>query len=89
MSFYANIPPEHAIELEELSRLMYELRAGRDGLLAKLGAEDEAQALARIASGELPEHPSYEHYLSVRILADLHAQVRADLAARIAETQTS
>ena len=44
--------------------------------------------LNRITSGELPEHPTYEHYLSLGILADLHGQVRSDLATRIKESRT-
>ncbi len=87
-TFYQNLTIDDAVEIEQISRLMYEIRSARDGLLAQLGAGDADQALARIAGGELPEHPSYEHYLSARILADLHADVRADLAARLQETQS-
>ncbi len=86
-SFYQNLPPEAATEIEQIARLMYDVRSARDEVLARLGAADDAQALQCIVSGELPEHPGYEHYLSARILADLHGQVRADLAARIAEVR--
>lgn len=84
---YSTIPPEDALEIEQIARLMYEVRAARDETLARLGAADADQALACIRSGELPEHPAYEHYLSARILADLATRVRADLAARIEENQ--
>ena len=84
--FYENLATDDAIEIEQLSRLMYEIRVSRDALLAKLGAASPEQALARIAAGELPEHPAYEHYLSLRTLAELHGQVRADLAERLKET---
>lgn len=85
--FYSNIPPQDALEIEQLARLMYEVRAARDDVLARLGAADPEQALACINKGELPEHPAYEHYLSARILTDLAIQVRADLATRIEESQ--
>ena len=85
--FYSNIPPQDALEIEQLARLMYELRSARDEVLTRLGAAEAEQALACIRSGDLPEHPAYEHYLSARILADLAAQARADLAARIEESQ--
>ncbi len=84
---YSTIPPEDAMEIEQIARLMYEVRAARDEMLARLGAADAPQALDCIRRGELPEHPSYEHYLSARILTDLGIQVRADLAARIEESQ--
>ncbi|MDD3354720.1 hypothetical protein [Zoogloea sp.] len=83
--FYNHLPPEEAVEIEKLSRLMYEVRTARDEMLSRLNASTAEQALAAILSGDLPEHPGYEHYLSVRMLSDLHAQVRADVAARLAE----
>lgn len=86
--FYSDISPNDAIEIEQLARLMYDLRSARDKLLAELGATDAADVLKRITSGELPEHPTYEHYLSLGILADLHGQVRSDLAARVKESRT-
>ena len=87
-TFYQNLTLDDAVEIEQISRLMYEIRSARDGLLAQLGVSGDAdQALARIAGGELPEHPSYEQYLSARILAGLHADVRADLAARLQESK--
>lgn len=84
--FYENLSTDDAIEIEQLSRLLYEIRVSRDTLLAQLGAASPEQALARIVAGELPEHPAYEHYLSVCTLAELHSQVRADLAERLKET---
>lgn len=82
-NFYSNIPADQAQEIEQCARLMYELRGARDTLLAQLGAADAPQALACIVRGEMPEHPSYEQYLSARILDTLHAEVRADLAERV------
>ena len=45
--FYENLPPDDAAEIEQLSRLMYEIRSARDTRLAELGAADPEQALAR------------------------------------------
>ncbi|GLT23237.1 MULTISPECIES: hypothetical protein [Zoogloea] len=81
-SFYDRLDFDDAIEIEQLSRLMYEVRVARDNLLAQLGAGTPEQALAAIRSGNLPEHPGYEQYLTTRLLTDLHANVRARLAER-------
>ncbi|MBS0354514.1 MAG: hypothetical protein JSR83_11515 [Proteobacteria bacterium] len=86
-NFYDKVPAEQALEIQRVSRLMYEVRAARDDMLARLGAADAEQALACIVDGQLPEHPGYEHYLSVRILNGLHNQVRAELAALVKEAQ--
>lgn len=86
--FYRDLAPEDALEIEQLARLMYDLRSARDKLLADLGASDAAGLLARITSGELPEHPTYEQYLSLNILADLQGQVRSDLARIVQEARS-
>jgi hypothetical protein len=86
--FYSDVRPEDAIEIEQLARLMYDLRSARDKLLVQLGASDAADVLKGITSGKLPEHPSYEHYLSLEILADLHGQIRSELATRVKESRT-
>ena len=85
--FYSNIPPQDALEIEQLARLMYELRSARDEVLTRLPTAATGQALAGLRHTDRPAHPAYEHDLSARILADLAAQARADLAARIEESQ--
>lgn len=85
-SFYDNIPADAALEIEELSRLMYEIRVARDQLLSQLGADNVEHALQRLENGELAEHPHYEHYLSSRILTDLILDVRAQLSERVAQS---
>lgn len=70
------LPPEEALGLSLLARLMYESREHRRMVLAAVGATDEADLLARIRSGEVAEHPAYEHYLAARILADTQQAAR-------------
>ena len=79
------MPPEDALELEQITRLIYEARENRRKVLDAVGAGDEAALLARIAAGEIDEHPAYEHYLAARILADTHASARELVATRLQE----
>ena len=81
------LPPEQAREISLISRLMYESREHRQMVLDSAGARDEDSLLARIRAGDTDEHPAYEQYLSLCILADLHAQVRSDLADRVKESR--
>lgn len=82
-SFFENLDPDRAAELEELSRLAYELRENHKRVLEAHGAQEEAALLERIASGKLAEHPGYEHYLAARILDATRATARATLAERL------
>lgn len=84
-SFFENLDPDTAEEIEQLSRLVYELRENRNTVLQMHGAEDEAALLQRIQHGAVAEHPAYEHYLAARILADTRETVRAVLAERLTE----
>lgn len=86
-NFFENLEPEAAEELDQLSRLIYELRENRNAVLLAHGAADEPALLQQIRSGTVPEHPAYEHYLAVRILADTLESVRAAVAERLKETQ--
>ena len=79
------MPPEDALELEQITRLIYEARENRRKVLDAVGAGDEAALLARIAAGEIDEHPAYEHYLAARILADTHAAARQVVGSRLQE----
>ncbi|AYH43175.1 hypothetical protein [Azoarcus sp. DN11] len=79
-NFYENLEPTDAQQLEQLSRLVFELRESRDAILRATGASDEIELLERIYTGTVAEHPSYEHYLSARILADTRETVRAMMA---------
>ena len=82
---YTSLPPEAALELEQVARLIYETREHRRKVLDAVGASDEQTLLARIAAGEIAEHPAYDHYLAARILADTHQTARELMAASLKE----
>lgn len=86
-SFFDAIDPEIAAELEQLSRLMYELRDNHNTVLASYRADDATVLLARIQTGEIDEHPGYEHYLSARILDTTRETVRTMLRERLKEVR--
>ncbi len=83
-SFFHNLPLAGAIEIEQLARLMYEVRTARQNLLANNAVADENELLQRIANGAVTEHPVYEQYLSAHILGNLLDDIRADLSRRLA-----
>ena len=78
-NFFDSIGLDDAEHMEQLSRLMFEFRVSRDGLLRQYGVSDAAGLLERIRTGEVAEHPGYDHYLSLTILDDMHGAVRAEL----------
>lgn len=82
---YDSLPPERALEIELIARLIYETRENRRKVLDALGAADEQSLLAGIASGAVPEHPAYEHYLAARILADTHQAARETMSQHLKE----
>ncbi|HEY6896154.1 MAG TPA: hypothetical protein VI279_02750 [Rhodocyclaceae bacterium] len=79
--FYHGLPPEAAANMDQLSRLMYELRENRNRLLRHYQVPDEAALLARIEDGSIAEHPAYEHYLGAKTIAQTRAAVNAELKA--------
>lgn len=83
------LPPDTADEIERLSRLLYELRRNRDGVLAPWAPGDEAALLELIDTGRVAEHPAYDHYLSARILEATRLQVRGQLERRLREINGS
>ncbi len=85
-AFRSVLPPEQAVELDRLSRLLFELRHYRNQVLAHYGAADETELRARIECGELDEHPAWEHYLGARILADTREAARTALAEHLKGT---
>lgn len=83
--FFESVAFETATEIEQLARLAYELRENRQAVLQFHEVADEAALLQKIQSGEVDEHPAYEHYLAARILEDTRETARAALAERAKE----
>lgn len=79
--FFSDIDYEDAEQMEQLSRLMFEFRSGRDTLLKQYEVADAAALFGKIRSGALPEHPAYDHYLSLNILDEMREAVRNELKA--------
>jgi hypothetical protein len=82
---YDTVPPQDALELEQVARLIFEWRENRRKVLNAVGASDEAELLARIARGDIDEHRAYEHYVAARILAYTHAAARQVVGSRLQE----
>lgn len=78
-NFFERLPIEEATQMEQLSRLMYELRENRNELLRRYEAGDEAILLEKIVSGAVPEHPAYDHYLGALTIAQTREAVSGEL----------
>jgi len=77
--FFENFALDDAEMIESLARVAYELRENRTQLLKQSGVENEKALLDKIISGEIAEHPAYEHYLSACILGTMRESIRAEL----------
>lgn len=84
-NFFERVPFEAARELEQLSRLAFELREAAKQTLAPYGVDDAQALLERIRTGDVPEHPAYDEYLSARILLEAREAVRNELIATTRE----
>lgn len=89
VKFFKDIEYDKALEIEQLSKLAYELRENRNAVIAASGASDEHTLLELIASGAVAEHPGYELYLSARILGETRETARTLLAERLKEASQS
>lgn len=87
--FFANIPLEAATQIEQLSRVAYEMRENRAALLRQYDAVDEAALLERIRSCDVAEHPAYEHYLGARALLQAREDVVAELQVVLEEARAT
>jgi hypothetical protein len=85
VEFFEHVAFETATEIEQLSRLAYELRENHKAILNHHEVENETALLQQIQTGKAAEHPTYEHYLAARILADTREIVRTTLAERLKE----
>ena len=77
--FFQNVPSEAAMQIDALSRVLYDLREDRKRILSQYQAADEAALLASIVAGEVAEHPAYEHYLAARLLDETRETLRDQL----------
>lgn len=85
--FFADVPLEAATQIEQLSRVSYEMREHRAALLRQYDAVDEAAILERIRSCAVAEHPAYDHYLSARALLQARTEVIAELQVVLEEVR--
>ncbi len=88
VDFFEGVAPELADEIQNLSRLTYQLRENRKAILDGYRVADEAALLECIRTGSATEHPGYEHYLAARILDDTREAVRSALADRLKDART-
>jgi hypothetical protein len=59
------------------AKIIYSLRESRKELLRQHAVADEVQLLEKIRTGEVAEHPAYEHYLGALIVDQMRLQLRA------------
>lgn len=78
-NFFEKLPFEAAQQLEQLSRIAFELRENRKRLLQQHDADSEEALLALVRSGTVAEHPGYDHYLGAHILSTTREAVRSQL----------
>jgi len=88
VDFFEGVAPELAEEIQNLSRLTYQLRENRKAILDGYGVADEAALLECIRTGSATEHPGYEHYLAARILDGTREAVRSALTERLEDART-
>jgi len=77
--FFDNMTVEEAEQVQGLTRLVYELRGNRNTLLEQYSVESEQALLQKIVTGQVAEHPAYEHYLSANILSQTRESIRDDI----------
>ncbi|HJW55640.1 MAG TPA: hypothetical protein VJ577_10240 [Burkholderiaceae bacterium] len=65
------------------AKTLYTLRESRKTLLRRYSADSEAALLEKIRSGEVAEHPAYDHYLSALIIEQTRMEIRAQALERL------
>ncbi len=78
-NFFEKLPFEASQQLEQLSRIAFELRENRKRLLQQHDVDNEESLLALVCDGTITEHPGYDHYLGARILSATQEAVRNQL----------
>lgn len=82
--FFAGMPATNALALAALSKELYDARQLRKQLLTLAGCTCTEAMLQAISDGLLPEHPSWEAWLSATLLErhEHHLQARMDWRCR-------
>lgn len=80
-NFFEQLPYDAAGELEQLSRLAFDLREQAKAVLQPYGVDTPDALLDQIRTGGVAEHPAYDHYLSACVLGEARDAARAQLAA--------
>ena len=83
--FFENLPLEAAQQLEQLSRLAFELRENGKQILQQHGANSADALLELIRTGVVAEHPGYDRYLAARVIVATREAVRSQLQATTVE----
>lgn len=83
--FYRSMRLDAAQQLEQLSRLAFELRESRKQLLQRYAVDSEDALLELIRAGAVAEHPGYDHYLGACVLERAWDAVRSQLRAVLAD----
>lgn len=78
-NFFRDVDAELALQVDALSKLMYQLRDSRRQILARYAVDDEGTLLDAIRQQRLTEHPAYEDYLSARQLQQHYQQARDNI----------
>lgn len=77
--FYENLAPEDIAILDQMAKLLIELRESHMALLARYEVASEDDLYDRLREGKLAEHTAYEDYLGARIIESTRMAVRAQL----------
>lgn len=84
-SFFDRVQYETAVDIETMSRLIYELRESRKQLLQQYQVDSPEALLDKIRQGEVAEHPAYEHYLGAHALELSRENIRSQLKETLQE----
>lgn len=83
-NLFQDLPFTVAQQLEQLSRLAFDLREQRRRLLQRHGADSEEQLLQLVSEGAIAQQPACQDYLSAKVLAETREGVRDQIKALLA-----
>ncbi|MDR3454680.1 MAG: hypothetical protein P4L96_18100 [Rhodoferax sp.] len=84
-NYFERLPLAGAEQLEQLSRLLFELRENRKTVLRRYGVDSEEALLDLVREQAIAEHPGYDDYLGACILAATREVVRSQMQAAVIE----